>query len=60
MRDIVQASVTIFNPFTNTISGGSFIKPIVPDYTDDGFLDENGYLYADSELFDSAELFAFV
>lgn len=58
MRDIVQTSITIYNPYSGAISGGSKIQPIAPDYTDDGFLDENGYLYNDSELWLDAELWS--
>lgn len=59
MRDIVQTSITIYNPYTGAVSGGSKIQPIEPpvDVTD-GFLDENGYLYNDSELWLDAELWS--
>lgn len=59
MRDIVQTSVTIYNPYSGNISGGSKIKPTTePIEIGDGFLDENGYLFDESELFDTAELWS--
>lgn len=59
MRDITQVSITIYNPYTGSVSGGSKIEPINPPPIEitDGFLDENGYLYDDSELWLNAELF---
>lgn len=55
MRDIVQVSVTTYNPSTGAISGGSYLNPVkIP--AGDGFLDENGYLYDESEVFDYCEI----
>jgi hypothetical protein len=58
MRDIAQVSITIYNPFSGIVSGGSKIEPIVPVEDTDGFLDINGYLFDDSELWDGAELWS--
>ena len=59
MRDIVQTSITIYNPYSGAISGGSKIQPIEPPVeVTDVFLDENGYLYNDSELWLDAELWS--
>lgn len=58
MRDITQVSITIYNPYSGSISGGSKIEPITPVEITDGFLDENGYLYNDSELWLDAELWS--
>lgn len=56
MRDIVQTSITIYNPFSGAIAAGSKIESITPDYTSDGFLDENGYIFEDGIIFDNAEI----
>lgn len=59
MRDITQVSITIYNPYSGAISGGSKIQPIEPpvDVTD-GFLDEFSYLFDDSDCWIDAELWS--
>lgn len=58
MRDIVQVSVTIYNPYSGIVSGGSKIEPIVPVEDTDGFLDINSYLFDGSEMWADAELWS--
>lgn len=58
MRDIVQVSCAIQNPYTGINITGSIIEPITPP-EDNGFiLDILGYLYNTGELFFDGELFA--
>lgn len=57
MRDIVQVSATIYNPFTGFVGGGSKIEP--PEIPEtDGFLDMSGYMFDDSELSIESELWS--
>jgi hypothetical protein len=58
MRDIAQVSITIYNPYAGTVSGGSKIEPIVPVEDTDGFLDISSYLFDDSDLWADAELWS--
>ena len=60
MRDIVQVSCAIVNPYSGVTVGGSKIEPTVPDVDlDSGFiLDLLGYLYDTGELFMDGEMFA--
>ena len=60
MRDIVQVSCAIVNPYSGITVGGSKIEPTVPDVDQDsGFiLDLMGYLYDTGELFMDGEMFA--
>lgn len=57
MRDIVQVSCAVLNPYTGTTAAGSKIEPVNPP-EDNGFiLDVLGYLYDTGELFMDGELF---
>jgi hypothetical protein len=57
MRDIVQVSTSVSNPFAGTFAEGNKILPVVPDVIlDDGFLDADGYLYNLSDLWSEGEL----
>ena len=60
MRDITQVSITIYNPYSGAISGGSLIQPITPpdEALTDGFLDEFSYLFDDSDCWIDAELWS--
>jgi hypothetical protein len=57
MRDIVQVSISILNPYSGTISNGSVIQPINPIEEDTNFI-QDGLLMALGELLDSSTLWS--
>ena len=61
MRDIVQVSVTLYNPFSGGVYGGSKIETTVPEVDsryEFSYMSQDGYLITEGYLLDDMELIA--